>query len=467
MTEERWHSEFDPAEFLGRVDLDRLIERNEAYNQGAANDANTPCVMCGNNRPRGILLNDKSFLCDSCYADVSKISYPEKYERARRQFLIASEAHRLACDGFRSKYEVKPQDSMLVVLGWLSIPLAFVNVALLVVPCVLLVIGYAKNASNKHRVQEWLRNKDAWEHRNPSPTKPILKHFHDPTAELTRRDESILHIFNHWPGYPPFWSYLREVVLKRDGARCQVTGCPSRLELHIHHIQPVSKGGEHAPSNLIALCDFHHALEPEKGHERVWGAIKTRYFTLVSDHERSNRSSSGYHHVRAHLRRLQLVSLEELKALTKTYGFACPHCNDTHIQFTLFSSKNVIEVSCPKCFRSVEGPQQLTEETGPRLAELLSVNRNQGRWKARWDMLAERTGSVWGSWHGAKATRNRKAYKTKLQQDADKPLCPKCGAATRLVRPRPGDAWEAFWGCTQFRITGCRGSVRYDPKKYG
>lgn len=144
MTEERWHSEFDPAEFLGRVDLDRLIERNEAYNQGSANGANTPCVMCGNNRPRGILLNDKSFLCDSCYADVSKISYPEKYEKTRRQFLIASEAHRLAWNGFRSKHEVKPQDSILVAVGWLSILLVFVNIVLLAAPCVLLVIGYAK-----------------------------------------------------------------------------------------------------------------------------------------------------------------------------------------------------------------------------------------------------------------------------------------------------------------------------------
>ncbi|MGA0588874.1 HNH endonuclease [Dyella sp. KRB-257] len=274
--------------------------------------------MCGNNRSRGILLNDKSFLCDSCYAEVSKISYPEKYERIRRQFLIASEARRLAWEGFRGKYEVQPEQSIFVALGWLSTLLAFANVALLVVPFILLVIGYTKNATNKRRVQEWLSKKDAWEHRNPSPATPVLKHFHDPTAELTRKDQNILYIFNHWPGYPPFWSYLRQIVLKRDGARCQVTGCPSRLELHIHHIQPVSQGGQHAPSNLIALCDFHHALEPEKGHERVWGAIKTRYFTLVSGHERSNRNSSGHHHVRAHLRRLQLVSLEEIKVLTKT-----------------------------------------------------------------------------------------------------------------------------------------------------
>ena len=82
--------------------------------------------------------------------------------------------------------------------------------------------------------------------------------------------------------------------------------------------------GMHTPENLVSLCDFHHALEPEKGHERIWGNIKTRYFTLVCDHERSNRVSDGTHAVRAHLRRLQLVSLDELRELTKTYGFSCP-----------------------------------------------------------------------------------------------------------------------------------------------
>jgi ssDNA-binding Zn-finger/Zn-ribbon topoisomerase 1 len=260
---------------------------------------------------------------------------------------------------------------------------------------------------------------------------------------------------------------LREVVLKKDSGRCQVSGCPSRLELHIHHIKPVSEGGEHTPVNLISLCDFHHALEPEKGHERIWGNIKTRYFTLVCEHERSNRATFGRHTVLAHLRRLQLVTLEELRELTKIYGFSCPQCGNTHIKFTLYRGKNTIEIECPTCAKSVAGPQELTEETGPRLAELLRVTRNQERWKARWDVLSERKGTVWGAWQGNRVTKKRKEYRERLEQDSSKPVCPKCGAAMRIIRPRPTDTWKPFWGCTQYKATGCKGSARYAEAKNG
>lgn len=31
-----------------------------------------------------------------------------------------------------------------------------------------------------------------------------------------------------------------------------------------------------------------------------------------------------------------------------------------------------------------------------------------------------------------------------------KPDCPICGAKMRLRRPRPGQRWRAFWGCSQY-----------------
>lgn len=467
METEHWHSEFNPAKFLSRVNLAQLIERNEAYNESSISNAASPCILCARSNSRGILLNDKSFLCQQCYAEVALVSYPEKYEALRRQFLFATESRRLAWEGFHSKYEQKPEDSSLVVLGWVSLLLVFANPAFLVLAGILLLIGYQKNSENKHKVEEWLNRKAQWEQSNPVPQQPLLRHFHDPSAEITDRDRQVLKVFNHWPGYPPFWAYLREVVLKKDNGRCQVPGCPSRLELHIHHIKPVSEGGEHAPSNLVSLCDFHHALEPEKGHERIWGNIKTRYFTLVCGHERSNRAASGSHNVRAHLRRLQLVSSEELEELNKVYGFACPQCGSSRIKVMVYSAKNVVNVECPSCAQSVEGPQQLTEETGPRLAELLRVTRNQGRWKARWDMLSERTGSVWGDWSGGRVTKRRKEYKERVEQDASKPVCPTCGASMRTIRPKPSDSWKPFWGCTQFKVTGCKGSARYVAAKHG
>jgi hypothetical protein len=58
----------------------------------------------------------------------------------------------------------------------------------------------------------------------------------------------------------------------------------------------------------------------------------------------------------------------------------------------------LIRVCCPHCGNSTEGPQQLAEESGPRLAELLLVSRQSGRWKANWDMLAKRKESTWSTW---------------------------------------------------------------------
>jgi len=465
MTAETWHTDFNPQRFLSRVSLAQLIERNEAYNESSVTDAKSPCILCRGAPARGILLNDKSFLCHQCYSEVAMISYPERYEALRRQFLIAREARRLAWESFREKFEHKSEESSLVFLGWASLLLALANSAFLMLTAILLVIGYSKNGTNKRKSEEWLIRKSSWEKANPEPSEPELKHFHDPLAYLTEKDQLVLKIFNHWPGYPPFWKYLRSVVIGRDSNRCQVTGCPSRLELHVHHMRPVAGGGTHTPDNLVSLCDFHHALEPDKGHERIWGDIKTRYFTLVSGHERSNRASHGTHAVRAHLRRLQLVTLAELHELTKTYGFCCPSCSETKIKFTLFADKNIVRVECPRCNKSTEGTQQLTEETGPMLAEILAVSRNKGRWKARWDMLAERTSATWGVWSGQTVSAKRKAHKEKVETSQSAPLCPKCGATMRLKRPwKPSHTWKPFWGCTQFDVTGCKGSAKYVAK---
>lgn len=174
-----------------------------------------------------------------------------------------------------------------------------------------------------------------WDAAFPAPTEPTMRHFHDPQAELTARDLAILKVFNNWPGYPPFWDYLRDVVLGRDNNRCQVSGCPSRVELHIHHRQPISQGGEHVPSNLVTLCAFHHALEPDEGHDRVWGEIKTKFFTMVRAHTRRNPSSSDRHAVCAHLRRLELVGESELSKLIELYGLTCVSCGNSGVNATV------------------------------------------------------------------------------------------------------------------------------------
>jgi len=461
MSIDNWHSEFNPSSFLGRIDFARLVQRNEAYNESLVHDSDSPCMLCENHNLRGILLNNKLFLCEKCYSEVSLISYPEKYEVLRRQYVVATEARRIAWESFRARYECKFDSSPLVPIGWVLALIALAYPVFLIIPGILLTIGYYKDHVGNERLEEWENRKIKWEQINVNPKEPELRHFHDQAAELTQRDYRILDIFNHWPGYPPFWKYLRAVVLNRDSNRCQVTGCPSRLELHVHHMIAVSNGGTHSPDNLISLCDFHHALEPEKGHERIWGEIKTRYFTLVRAHERASRTRDDTHFVRAHLRRLHLVTLEDLYELMRVYGFCCPTCGEVDIQFNISYVKNVVRVECPSCGSAAEGPQQLAEETGPFLAELLGVSRNIGRWKARWDMLSERKEATWGLWKGPSASIKRKRYQDRIQISKAAPQCPLCGSPMRLIRPRQTDTWKAFWGCAQYPINGCRGSVRF------
>lgn len=57
------------------------------------------------------------------------------------------------------------------------------------------------------------------------------------------------------------WELIRKAVLRRDRFQCQ--GCGATLGLNVHHIVPVSRGGEDDPRNLISLCnDCHAAIHP-------------------------------------------------------------------------------------------------------------------------------------------------------------------------------------------------------------
>lgn len=53
------------------------------------------------------------------------------------------------------------------------------------------------------------------------------------------------------------WFDTRREVVERDDRECQV--CGDSDELHAHHIQPVSEGGDKFDTdNLITLCPEHH-----------------------------------------------------------------------------------------------------------------------------------------------------------------------------------------------------------------
>lgn len=58
------------------------------------------------------------------------------------------------------------------------------------------------------------------------------------------------------------WTVLREQILKRDNYRCRyckVAGVPKK-KLQIHHLKPITDDYKNNDSsNLVTLCDHHHA----------------------------------------------------------------------------------------------------------------------------------------------------------------------------------------------------------------
>jgi len=66
-----------------------------------------------------------------------------------------------------------------------------------------------------------------------------------------------------------------------------------------------------------------------------------------------------------------------------------------------------------------------------------------------------------------KVSNNQIEKKQNLQQNKfynptqnpnEVPKCPKCGANMILKEPKPNDRWKAFYGCSKYKETGCKGS---------
>lgn len=453
----RWHSRFNPKQFLRGVDLERLLRRNEVFQGNDLVAGTAPCVICGSVGGSVLVLNDRRAVCKTCFERLSFIQYPELYERAWRDYRRLSEARSQARALLIERSGARRLSSLAPIIGVFSLVLLFWKPVLVVVTAACFFVWRFAKKAHEARLAEW-------DQAYPVPREPELRQFHDPEAVLSDYDRKVLSVFDHWPGYPPYWDYLRGVVGNRDGHHCQVSGCPSRLSLHIHHIVSVSKGGAHRPENLISLCDFHHALEPETGHERVWGEVKTRFFTLVHEHVRTNPVNPGWHTVSAHLRRLELVTENDLQGISSYYGFACPSCRTVGLRITVSQQAATVTLGCPACDVQMQGSRQLAEETGPLLAENVLVTRNAGRWTARWETLANRKDAHWGSWTPTPASKRRASDERRRLRE-EQPKCPLCGAGMRVVRPSPGDKWEPFWGCCNYKVNGCRGSAPYSGER--
>jgi hypothetical protein len=68
---------------------------------------------------------------------------------------------------------------------------------------------------------------------------------------------------------------IRRLVWRRDHGRCTVPGCRAARYLEIHHLVPLSEGGNHDPSRLLLLCSAHHGRVHD-GRLRIGGMAPNR-----------------------------------------------------------------------------------------------------------------------------------------------------------------------------------------------
>jgi hypothetical protein len=79
-----------------------------------------------------------------------------------------------------------------------------------------------------------------------------------------------LHFIDTWEAHVNRSMTRSQRIRERDLGRCQCPGCSHRAT-HAHHIVPRSRGGSDDPSNLVALCTFHHLVGVHGGFLAVTG----------------------------------------------------------------------------------------------------------------------------------------------------------------------------------------------------
>ncbi|MBI4403278.1 MAG: HNH endonuclease [Deltaproteobacteria bacterium] len=67
---------------------------------------------------------------------------------------------------------------------------------------------------------------------------------------------------------------IKHQVNQRDQGQCQIPQCTNTRFIDFHHIQPISKRGDHQLENIITLCASHHKMMHLSGHGLSEQAIK-------------------------------------------------------------------------------------------------------------------------------------------------------------------------------------------------
>lgn len=122
---------------------------------------------------------------------------------------------------------------------------------------------------------------------------------------------------------PSDWGKRRELVIERDGSKCQNCGNRSVSELEVHHIVPLSRGGSNKVSNLTTLC--------QDCHDSVHYESKT-----APDSKRSKTESKS------------MQTSSSFGKLPTTNQMNCPKCT---YSFCTTSEYNERTLFCQKCER--------------------------------------------------------------------------------------------------------------------
>jgi len=257
--------------------------------------------------------------------------------------------------------------------------------------------------------------------------------------------------FEQWLGegankYPPDWKYRSAEVRQRDGDRCRVSGCPSIGSKHVHHLRAISNGGSHALSNLITLCEFHHALMPDH-LEAIGENIKSDRFGVRRGHTRRNQAQPGFHFVKPAITRYKLansLAIQEMISFQQCLCLACNadtfECEPRQMKGWPVLDKAGKAVSfewrliCQNCGMVLYLPQGLNEELGLVLA------------------------------HGFRQITVSQL--TVYEQDwlRDLPFmeakpCPRHDCLGHLIPKENRRDHSIFQGCSMWDQTGCRGRI--------
>lgn len=77
------------------------------------------------------------------------------------------------------------------------------------------------------------------------------------SSSLFSLKENAARIYDYFLTYPPDWEERRIQVAESDGEQCDK--CGKSWHLHLHHIKPLSKGGNNKIVNLRLLCENCHS----------------------------------------------------------------------------------------------------------------------------------------------------------------------------------------------------------------